>query len=92
MWWEIQIHIFFSAFSYSEDGINSFLDEGLIMRDLSHPNVLKLRGICFDENDLPMILLPFMAKGDLLSYIRDANNCLTLKDLSLFALGIANGN
>jgi hypothetical protein len=62
------------------------------MRDLIHPNVLKLRGICFDENDLPMILLPFMAKGDLLSYIRDANNCLTLKDLSLFALGIANGN
>ncbi len=62
------------------------------MRDFIHPNVLKLRGICFDENDLPMILLPFMAKGDLLSYIRNAKNCLTLKDLSLFALGIANGN
>jgi hypothetical protein len=27
-----------------------------------------------------------------LSYIRDTKNCLTLKDLSLFALGIANGN
>jgi proto-oncogene tyrosine-protein kinase Met len=81
----------FSASSYSEGGIKSFLDEGLIMRDFSHPNVLKLRGICFDENDLPMILLPFMAKGDLLSYIRNAKNCLTLKDLSLFALGIANG-
>jgi serine/threonine protein kinase len=89
---KLKFTILFSASSYSEDGIKSFIDEGLIMRDLSHPNVLKLRGICFDENDLPMILLPFMAKGDLLSYIRDANNCLSLKDLSLFALGIANGN
>jgi serine/threonine protein kinase len=89
---KLKFTILFSASSYSEDGIKSFLDEGLIMRHLSHPNVLKLRGICFDENDLPMILLPFMAKGDLLSYIKDTNNCLTLKDLLLFALGIANGN
>ncbi len=84
-----EFHILVSSFS--EHGIKSFLDEGLIMKEFNHPNVLKLRGICFDENDLPMILLPYMANGDLLSYIRDTKNLLTLKDLLLFALGIANG-
>ncbi len=61
------------------------------MKDFNHPNVLRLRGICFGEHDLPIIILPYMAKGDLLSYIRDANNLLTLNDLLLFALGIAKG-
>lgn len=79
------------ASSFSENGIKSFLDEGLLMREFTHPNVLRLRGICFDENDLPMILLPYMSNGDLLSYIRDTNNFPTVKDLLLFALGIANG-
>ncbi len=61
------------------------------MKDFNHSNVLKLRGICFDENNLPMILLPYMAKGDLLSYLRDANNFLTIRDLLQFAFGIARG-
>jgi hypothetical protein len=38
-----------------------------------------------------MILMPYMANGDLLSYIRDAKNFLTIKDLLLLALGIAKG-
>jgi serine/threonine protein kinase len=61
------------------------------MKDFNHSNVLKLRGISFDKNNLPMILLPYMAKGDLLSYLRDANNFLTIRDLLQFAFGIARG-
>lgn len=61
------------------------------MKDFNHMNVMGLRGICFGEDDLPMILLPYMANGDLLSYIRDERNLTTVKDLLIFALGIANG-
>jgi hypothetical protein len=61
------------------------------MKEFNHPNVLKLRGVCFGKNDLPMILLPFMANGDLLSYIRDESNLTTVKQLLVFALGIAIG-
>jgi hypothetical protein len=32
-----------------------------------------------------------MAKGDLLSHLRDADNFLTIRDLLQFALGIARG-
>lgn len=81
----------FTAIGQSEEEIRSFLDEGLKMKQFDHKNVLKLRGICFDENDLPMILLPYMAKKDLLSFIRNADNVLLIEDLLFFALGIARG-
>jgi hypothetical protein len=61
------------------------------MKEFNHSNVLILRGICFGEDDLPIILMPFMANGDLLSYIRNVNNFLTIRDLLQFAVGIANG-
>ena len=41
------------------------------MLDFDHPNVLKLLGVCFDtEDQLPVIVLPFMANGDLKSFLR----------------------
>ncbi len=61
------------------------------MKEFNHPNVLILRGICFDEDDLPIILMPFMANGDLLSYIRNVDNFLTIRDLLQFSIEIANG-
>ena len=40
------------------------------MLHLDHPNVLKLLGVCFDtEDQLPAIVLPFMANGDLKSFL-----------------------
>jgi proto-oncogene tyrosine-protein kinase Met len=62
------------------------------MKKFEHCNVLKLRGICFDEDNSPLILLPFMSEGDLLSYIRNVENILTLEDLLLFAVDIAKGS
>jgi proto-oncogene tyrosine-protein kinase Met len=61
------------------------------MKEFNHSNVLKMRGICFGEDDLPMILLPYMENGDLLSYLRDGDNSLTIRDLLQFAFGIARG-
>jgi serine/threonine protein kinase len=62
-----------------------------MMKKFDHINVLQLRGISFDEDDMPLILLPFMAGGDLLSHIRDEKNRLTIKQLLHFSLGIAEG-
>ena len=42
------------------------------MLDFNHPNVLKLIGVCFDnEEGLPFILLPYMANGDLKTFLRN---------------------
>ena len=39
------------------------------MKELCHPNVMNLLGVCLDAGPTPYIVLPFMENGDLLSYI-----------------------
>lgn len=71
--------------------LNSFLQEALIMKDFHHPNVLTLIGICLNLDAMPLVVLPFMPHGDLLTYIRDEKNQPTIKDLILFGVDIARG-
>lgn len=51
-----------------------FLEEALRMREFEHANILRLIGIALDKEDMPLVVLPFMKHGDLLSYIRNENN------------------
>ena len=36
---------------------------------LIHPNVMPLIGLCFDE-EMPLLIMPFMSKGNVLEYVR----------------------
>ena len=58
----------------SIETLKSFLHESNIMKKFDHPNVLSIFGVCL-ENDhdagVPFIVLPFMANGDLKSYLKD---------------------
>jgi hypothetical protein len=45
------------------------------MVNLSHDNVMRLEGICFDQDENgnldPRLILPFLANGDLSKYVRN---------------------
>ncbi|KAK0042793.1 hepatocyte growth factor receptor [Biomphalaria pfeifferi] len=71
--------------------LQSFLQEALRMKDFNHPNVLALIGVCLDLDTMPLVVLPFMKHGDLLTYIRDEKNLPTIKDLIMFGIDIAKG-
>ena len=52
----------------------NFIKEALLMRDFNHLNVLPLLGIVYEPHDidsLPLVVLPFMEKGDLKSLVSD---------------------
>ena len=55
----------------STDEVEAFLREGMIMKDFHHPHVLGLLGVAFGDHGVPMIVLPFMEKGNLRDYIAD---------------------
>lgn len=62
------------------------------MKNFEHKNVMNLIGISLNQVDLKsFIVMPFMPKGDLLSYVRDKANNPTVKDLITFGIEIAKG-
>jgi len=46
-----------------------FLREAVLMKDFWHVHVLGVIGVTFDPDGSPMVILPFMANGDLRKYI-----------------------
>ena len=48
------------------------------MVKFDHPNVLNLIGVCLDGGPAPFIIMPFMANGSLLAYIKKNRQELVL--------------
>ena len=47
------------------------------MLSFQHPNVMSLVGVCLD-GDMPLLLMPFMSKGNILEFVRDHKKELLL--------------
>ncbi|XP_022100549.1 plexin-A2-like [Acanthaster planci] len=73
--------------------VMKFLEEGLIMKRFDHVNVMGLLGLTFDPDDNPMLVLPFMANGDLKTFMirkkKPLPTSLLLRFASHVALGMA---
>lgn len=54
------------------------------MHELDHPNVLRLSGVCLDGGPAPYIIMPFMANGSLLSYLKEERDNLILDPTSFY--------
>lgn len=68
-----------------------FIKEALTMLDFEHENVLRLIGLSFNNKHLPQVVTEFMAKGDLLSYIRNPENNLNGIQLLEFTVDVVRG-
>ena len=54
------------------------MEEGVKMARFNHPNVMRLIGVCIDKGASPYIVMPYMAYGSLLSYLKKHRVELTL--------------
>ena len=50
--------------------VNRFVQESLMMSRFKHAHVMGLIGVCLDAGPAPYIIMPFMANGSLLKYLR----------------------
>jgi len=66
------MYVIYSAGSL--DAMKDFVAESSIMRTFHHPNVLPLLGVCinYDDEDVLKIIMPFMANGDLKTFLKDS--------------------
>jgi serine/threonine protein kinase len=77
----------------AESDTNSFIREAMRARELDHPNVVRLLGVCFAENPL-FIVLEYMPHGDLKNVLRRYNaliNSLSLNHLMSFVVDVSRG-
>ena len=82
---------------HSEDDLDSFIAESVIMKNFKHRNILGLVGVSVGvENNIarPYIVLPFMANKDLKKYLQSkrtevGNNLETLLKVCTSILTIA---
>jgi serine/threonine protein kinase len=66
---------------FNQNEVNELLTESLHMKHFSHLNVMGLIGVCIDSGSAPFIILPFMAGGSLLSYLkRNRDHILLTED------------
>ena len=52
------------------------------MKNLHHPNVMSLIGVCLDAGPGVSIVMPFMANGSLLEYLKKERDKIYLPDTS----------
>ena len=62
--------------------VEDLFKECVKMMNLTHPNVLTLRGVCIDRGPVPYIILPYMANGSLLNYLKKNRTIFMLSDSS----------
>ena len=51
--------------------LKGFIEESALMCSFNHPHVLGMVGICLDTVQSPYLLLPYMANGDLRTFLRN---------------------
>ncbi|XP_053286581.1 tyrosine-protein kinase RYK isoform X3 [Pleuronectes platessa] len=82
----------------SEVQVTMILTESCKLRGLHHRNLLPISHVCTEDGEKPMVLLPFMAWGNLKLFLRqcklaEANNpqAISQQDLVYMAIQIACG-
>ena len=63
---------------FDQNEINKIMEESVKMKQFNHPNVMNLIGVCINAGPAPYIVMPFMANGSLLSYLRKERSNLIL--------------
>ncbi len=68
----------FKGFFSENSARQLIIGESVKMMSFNHPHILGLLGICVDAGPAPYIVMPFMANGSLLSYLRKNRDTLVV--------------
>ncbi len=60
--------------------VESMVCEVIKMQDFDHPHVMSLIGVCLDAGPGIAIVMPYMANGSVIGYLKRERNSLELDD------------
>ena len=65
---------------FSSSDVRHLVEESQIMTRFDHPNVMKLLGVSVSKNRTLFLVMPFMAQGSLLSFLRKQRSEYTVEN------------
>ncbi len=65
---------------FSSSDIQFLINEIIKMKDFDHPHVMPLIGVCLDAGPGMSMVMPYMANGSLLDYLKKNRSDLKLSD------------
>ena len=63
---------------FDQVDVDKIVEESLKMSRFQHTHVMGLIGVCLDAGSAPYIVMPFMANGSLLKYLKRERESLVL--------------
>ena len=66
--------------TFNQVEVDNFVEESLKMSRFKHAHVMGLIGVCLDGGPAPLIIMPFMANGSLLKYLKMERDNLIVTD------------
>ena len=71
-----QSHFKLHSGNFDQSEVDKFVEESLKMSRFKHAHVMGLIGVCLDAGPAPYIVMPYMANGSLLEYLKKQRNKL----------------
>ena len=69
--------------------VDKFVEESTKMSRFKHSHVMGLIGVCLDTGSAPYIIMPYMANGSLLKYLKkERNNLVVYGDMDEDEVGL----
>ena len=69
-----------SAGLFDQQDMDKFVEESVKMSRFKHAHVMGLIGVCLDAGSAPYIVMPYMANGSLLHYLKKERKNLVLDE------------
>ena len=69
-----------SAGHFEQLEVDKFVEESLKMSRFKHAHVMGLIGVCIDAGPTPYIVMPYMANGSLLHYLKRERRNLVIPE------------
>ena len=70
----------FAAGNFDQLEVEKFVEESLKMSRFKHAHVMGLIGVCLDGGPAPYIIMPYMANGSLLKYLKRERGNIVLSE------------
>ena len=74
------VRLFTLIGDFDQLDVDKFVEESLKMSRFKHAHVMGLIGVCLDAGPAPYIVMPYMANGSLLQYLKKERMNIVLSE------------